>query len=178
MAADESVPNPQAPDGDTAGFAAMVETHWTPVYRFLLCLTGHVHDAEELTQETFLRAWRRLDSFRTGTRIRSWLLQIAANAQRDVQRRKRRAKFVPLEVEPEVSGQPLGQALETAEQCDLLKAAMEELPETTRSVFHLRVQEELSFREIASLLDTSEEAARWHMHQARTKLLKRMRRQG
>ena len=55
-----------------------------------------------------------------------------------------------------------------------MRAAIQELPETARLVFLLRVDGELSFAEIAAELSTSEEAARWHMHQARTKLLARM----
>jgi len=51
---------------------------------------------------------------------------------------------------------------------------MEELSELTRLVFHLRAQEDLPFREIAELAGTTEQAARWHMHQARTKLLARL----
>jgi DNA-directed RNA polymerase specialized sigma24 family protein len=51
---------------------------------------------------------------------------------------------------------------------------MEELSDTTRAVFHLRVQEALPFRQIGEMLDLSEDAARWHMHQARTKLMARV----
>ena len=54
-----------------------------------------------------------------------------------------------------------------------MRKALTELPETARLVFLLRVEGELSFAEIAGELGTSEEAARWHMHQARTKLLAR-----
>ena len=61
-----------------------------------------------------------------------------------------------------------------AERCDRLRAAMGELTELTRLVFHLRAQEDLSFREIAEIAGTTEQAARWHMHQARTKLLERL----
>ena len=60
------------------------------------------------------------------------------------------------------------------EQAALARAAMGDLTELTRLVFHLRVQEDLSFREIAELAGTTEQSARWHMHQARTKLLARL----
>ena len=62
----------------------------------------------------------------------------------------------------------------TAEQAALVRAALEELSDLTRMVFHLRVQEDLSFKEIAELAGTTEQAARWHMHQARMRLLKRL----
>ena len=106
--------------------------------------------------------------------MRSWLLRIASNACQDVRRRQRRAKRVPLPDDlPDTAAAP-GHRLETAEQGRLLRAAMEDLSETTRTVFHLRAEESLPFREIAEMLGTTEQAARWHMHQARRKLLDRM----
>jgi RNA polymerase sigma-70 factor (ECF subfamily) len=158
--------------GETASFAGVVQAHWDAVYRLLYNLTGTTHDSEDLTQETFLRALNRLDSFRPGTSMRSWLLRIASNAFFDVRRKRRRVKMEPLTTDPPGPLPHPGQALETAEQCALLRAALEELSDLTRLVFHLRVQEDLSFREVADLAGTTEQAARWHMHHARTTLLK------
>jgi RNA polymerase sigma-70 factor (ECF subfamily) len=155
-------------------FAAVVHEHWTAVFRLAQTLSGSVHGAEDLTQETFLRALDRLDRFEKGTNMRAWLLRIATNAFFDEQRKRKRAKTEPLGDEPPSRTPPLDWHLETAEQAALARAAMEELTELTRLVFHLRVQEDLSFREIAELAGTTEQSARWHMHQARTKLLARL----
>jgi RNA polymerase sigma-70 factor, ECF subfamily len=155
-------------------FAAVVEVHWSSVYRLLHSLTGNTHDAEELTQETFLRALRRRDSFRPGTNLRSWLLRIATNAGLDMLRKQKRARRRDLPDEMPDRAEWPGHRLEVAEQGVLIRAAMEELSETTRAVFHLRVQESLPFREIAELVHTTEQAARWHMHQARSKLMKHL----
>jgi RNA polymerase sigma-70 factor (ECF subfamily) len=155
-------------------FAAAVDEYWSTVYRFLYCSTGHAQDAEDLAQETFLRAWNRLDTFQPGTAMRVWLLRIAANAATDVLRRRRRLGFAPLEHDPPARHVVPGHSLEVTEQAGLLKVAMEQLSEMTRMVFHLRAQEDLSFREIAELVGTTEQAARQHMHQARTRLLKQM----
>src|SRR5436189_4394981 len=125
----------------TAGaldFAAIVNEHWTGVYRLLYSLSGNSHDTEDLTQETFLRALNRLESFQPGTRMRSWLLRIATNAFFDVRRKRQRANVRPLEHEPPATSPRPGHALEVAEQSKLLQAALEELTETTRLVFHLR----------------------------------------
>jgi RNA polymerase sigma-70 factor (ECF subfamily) len=162
------------PDGGGAAFAAIVEEHWTAVYRTLYTLCGNTHDTEDLTQETFLRALDRLASFRPGTRMRAWLLRIATNAFFDAHRKRLRARVKPLASDPPAPAANPGHALEVAEESALLKAALEELSETTRLVFHLRATEDLSFREIAELVGTTEQAARWHMHQARTRLLARM----
>jgi RNA polymerase sigma-70 factor (ECF subfamily) len=106
--------------------------------------------------------------------MRAWLLRIATNAFFDEQRKRKRAKLQPLVDELPMNSSPTGTELETTEQAALARAAMEELTELTRLVFHLRVQEDLSFREIAELAGTTEQAARWHMHQARTKLMARL----
>jgi RNA polymerase sigma-70 factor (ECF subfamily) len=162
------------PGADRTAFAEIVNAHWSAVYRTLHCLTGNTHDTEDLTQETFLRALSRMDSFRPGTSLRNWLLRIATNAFFDLRRRRQRAKVQPLAEEP-LADAPLPEhSLEAAEQSELARMALAELSETTRLVFHLRVQEELSFREIAAMIGSTEEAARWHASNARKRLLKRL----
>jgi RNA polymerase sigma-70 factor (ECF subfamily) len=166
--------NPQDLAAGANPFAAVVAAHWDAVYRLLYTLTGNTHDTEDLTQETFLRALNRWSSFTPGSNIRAWLLRIASNAFFDVRRKRQRVKMDPLADDPPGMAQPPELPLELAEQDELLRVAVEELSETARLVFHLRATEELSFREIATILGTSEEAARWHMHQARTRLVKRL----
>jgi RNA polymerase sigma-70 factor (ECF subfamily) len=167
----DSLPKPQR---STAGFAEVVQQHWTAVYKLAYTLSGRLHDSEDLTQETFLRALDKLETFQPDTNMRAWLLRIASNAFFDLQRRRQRVNQQPLPDDVAGTSRPVGQTLETAEQSELLKTALTELTELTRMVFHLRAQEDLSFKEIAEIIGTSEEAARWHMHQARSKLLKRM----
>src|SRR5712691_10258626 len=81
---------PAGPDAPTAAtFAAVVEQHWDKVYRLLNSLTGNVHDTEDLTQETFLRALDKLAGFKPGTNLRSCLLRIGSNAFLDQQRKRK-----------------------------------------------------------------------------------------
>src|SRR5262245_31971649 len=129
-------------------FAAVVEEHWQAVYRLLHSLSGNVHETEDLTQETFLRALQRLPSFEPGTSMRNWLLRIGSNAFFDVRRKRKRAKVQPLADEPAHEEFPVGHDLEVAEQSALARVAMQDLTELTRLVFHLRATEDLSFREI------------------------------
>jgi RNA polymerase sigma-70 factor (ECF subfamily) len=152
----------------------MVRLHWEAVHRLLSSLSGDPHATDDLTQETFLRALARLDSFQPGTNLRAWLLRIASNLFFDERRRQRHRRCAPLPAEVPGRGAPVGSALETSERSALVRIALEELSALTRLVFHLRVQEELSFREIAELAGTTEQAARWHMHHARTTLLARL----
>ncbi len=174
MADDDPTSESACSAGDEAPFAAVVRAHWTAVFRLLGVMTGNVHDTEELTQETFLRALRNFESFRPETNLRAWLLRIAANAWSDVRRKRQRIPFRSLNDDPPGSSAAPEARLELAEHSRLLQTAMEQLSETARTVFHLRVVEDLSFREIADMLDTTEQAARWQMHDARKKLLRQM----
>jgi RNA polymerase sigma-70 factor (ECF subfamily) len=160
----------------TSNFAAVVDAHWTAVYRLLYSLAGNPHDSEDLTQETFLRALKRWDTFKDGTNLKAWLLRIATNAFYDVNRRRQTLKINPLPDDIPGEEPAIELALEQQEQGELIRAAMQELSETMRLVFHLRVTEDLSFKEIAEIAGTTEVAARQHMHQARLKLLKRLNR--
>jgi RNA polymerase sigma-70 factor (ECF subfamily) len=163
-----------APDPEPPPFAEVVRDHWLPVFRLLAHLAGDDHDAEELTQETFLRAWQGWGKVRPDTRPRAWLFRIARNAYLDLYRRRQTVRFQSLGDDRPAAGTDPSRGPEVGEQAAAVRAALRELPEAARLVFLLRVEGELSFAEIAAELGTSEEAARWHMHQARTKLLARL----
>jgi RNA polymerase sigma-70 factor, ECF subfamily len=158
----------------TDRFGEVVEAHWPAVYRLLYSLTGNSHDTEDLTQETFFRALKRFDTFKQGTNLRAWLLRIGTNAFFDVSRKKQTLKIRPLTEDVLSAEKSAESSLDNVEQGKLVLVAMQELTELTRLVFHLRVTEELSFRDIAGIAGITEVAARQHMHQARAKLLKRL----
>ena len=154
------------------GFDEMVERHWESVYRLVYHLCGsNAHDAQDLAQETFLKAMSARASFKEGTNLRAWLLRIASNAFLDFRRRKKTARATPLEIEPPVTPRD---AAADSEVMAMLNHAISELDETQRTVFLLRTREDCSFREIAEILETSEETARWHMMQARRRLMSKL----
>ncbi len=167
--AEESEPSDSPPS-----FEEVVEVHWDSVFRLLLSLTNDTHNTEDLTQETFLRAYRRFDSFKPGTNLRAWLMRIATNAFFDVKRKQKTLKIQPLEQDVASEEKSPEDVLNLAEQGDAVRIAMQELTELTRLVFHLRVTEQMSFKAIAKIAELTEVAARQHMHQARVKLLKRL----
>ena len=151
--------------------AEWVAAHWDSVYKLLYRLSFNRHDAEDLTQETFLRAIERQSSFKPGTNFRAWLMRIATNAFLDRQRRKKIVRMGALTDDVTQDAPPPGQGLEDAERHGSVEAAIAQLPETQRIIFMLRGQEELSFREIGQMIGMTEETARWHMMQARRQLL-------
>ena len=151
--------------------AALVDQHWASVYRLTYHLCGNVHDAQDLAQETFLKAMAAAGSFKAGSNLRAWLLRIASNAFLDMRRRRKTARARPMEAEPAVT---MVDGVEQSELMRHLAGAIGQLEDVQRTVFLLRTEEDLSFREIAEVIKTSEETARWHMMQARRKLMKEL----
>lgn len=146
--------------------------HWDGVFTHLYRLSGMRHLAEDLAQETFLRAAQQFGSFKPGTNLRAWLMRIATNALLDSRRRTNAAKGQTI---AEVAAPaPEMTDADARELNEAIAAALMELPITARAVFLLRAREELSFREIADAIGSTEETARWHMLQARRKLMQRM----
>ncbi len=160
----------RAQAGDRDAFAALMESYWDRLYRWLYHLTHHQHTAEDLTQEAFMKAFAGLQSFRWGTNFQAWLYRIAYNAflnQRRVLSRSRQP--FPDDVAAVEPG-PDEQAI-TRESLQLLARAVGRLPNEFRAAFMLRAQEGLSFKEIADVLQTTEQTARWRVFKARQKLL-------
>lgn len=172
---DSDASRPPIPlDPDTRSqVAAWVEEHWDGVYGLVFRLTRSRHEADDLAQETFLRAGSRRQSFAAGTNLRAWLLRIATNCFLDARRRRQTAKIEPMPLEEPGAGAVAGpgRSAESRELTEALETALAQLPETQRAVFLLRTKEEMSFKEIAEVIGATEETARWHMLQARRKLM-------
>lgn len=146
---------------------------WVPrVYRFALRLSSDPHAAEDLTQETFLRAWRQRGELRDERAARVWLFRIAANLWRDQLRRGRSpvARAGPL-ADSEVGGNPGPERLAIGrEELRRTLDALAGLPPRQREVLHLCAVEGLGPTEIAGILDISVDAAKASLWLARTAL--------
>jgi RNA polymerase sigma-70 factor (ECF subfamily) len=159
-----------AQEGDRRAFAALIERYWDRLYRWLYHLTHDRHTAEDLAQETFLKALSHLDSFRAGTNFGAWLFRIAHNAWVNQARGAARCRLPVPDNLPDRDEGPVEQVL-TKESLQLLARAVGRLPPEFRAAFLLRVEEDLSFRQIAEVLGLTEETARWRVFKARQKLL-------
>lgn len=156
--------------GDRQAFAKLVERYWDSLYRWLYHLTRNRHTAEDLVQETFLKAFRGLDRFQAGSNFRAWLFRIAHNSFANQRRAAARVRQNLADDIPARQESPADTA-QTRESMALLARAVNKLPPDFRAAFLLRVEEDLSFREIADVLDLTEETARWRVFKARQKLL-------
>ncbi len=145
------------------------------VYLFALRLTGNRDEAEDLTQETFLRAWRHRARLRDPRAARAWLFSIAVNLWRSHLRRKGRREDVaglPDEPGPRPDNPP-EEDLIAEEDVRRVRKAIDALPARQREVVYLHACEALPLREIAGVLGISLEAVRSSLSLAR----KRLRRQ-
>ncbi len=140
-------------------FAALYLRYLGPIYRYLLARTGNAPDAEDLAQETFLRAYRALPSFRpSGKPILAWLLRIARNAVIDVERRQRNERATLPRLLPPPSAETSDDTLFLVE--DLVRS----LPPEKRDLLALRFAAGLSTSEIAALLGKREGAVRKQLY--------------
>lgn len=156
-----------------ANFETMVLTHHDEVHRYLCRLTARVAEAEDLTQETFLRALRAWPGLPPGASHRAWLYTIATNAYRNRLRteRRRRAAHETVRVVRAPSDRNGPEAAAVAVQLrNLVEAAVRRLPIKQRLAFTLRKLEDLDYDAIGSALDCSPESARAHVFQALRKI--------
>ena len=167
--------------GDRAEFARFVETYSRPIYRLGLKILNDPQDAEDVLQETFIKAFRALPGFEGRSSLSTWLYRIAVNeALMLVRKHHPEAISVDEEVEtPDGEIEPVQivdwcclpeRELLTAEGRRFLDTAIERLPATLRVVFVLRDIQGLSIRETAETLNLSETAVKTRLLRARMNL--------
>lgn len=156
--------------GDERAATVLVERHADAIARFATSV-GARQDVEDLVQETFVRAFGSLDSFRGESSLRTWLFTIARRLLLDRRRSDRRRgggsrMAVDVQDSDVVTEYDALDAVVADETERRMRAAVARLTPTQREVFTLRVSEGLSYKEIAEAVDTTEGAARVHYHNA------------
>lgn len=157
--------------GEEAAAAELVRRHARAVARFLSA-SGAGDDVEDLVQETFYRAFRKIDGFRGGASFRTWTMSIGSNALKDLRRRARRRPVVALENQDVPDAADPHAELVSSEAAHRIQDELTRLPRMQREVFLLRAQQGLEYEEIAAALDTTVGAARVHYHHAVQRLKK------
>ena len=151
----------------------LYEAYYMRVFSYVMTLTGDRMQAEEITQETFFRAFSKQSSFRGESDALTWLCAIAKNYWLDEKRRQNRTEPIPEEMSDTEKG--MEQAVVDRDTSFRIHLALHTLEEPYREVFELRVFGELSFREIGMIFGKTENWARVTYHRARLKLQERMR---
>ena len=165
--------------GDLAAFEALVERHRDVVFRVAARVVGR-SEAEDVTQETFLRAYHRLGRFRGESAFRTWLLRIAHNTAVNAARRR-----LPEPVDthadeeegstPDPSAREPVSALEDSERRERLELKLGELRAEHRAVLVLRDLEGMAYEEIATVTDTPIGSVKGRLHRARREMIEIMR---
>jgi RNA polymerase sigma-70 factor (ECF subfamily) len=166
--------------GNPELFHELVHRHESAIYRGAMAILGNTADAEDVTQETFLRAFRRIHQFRGEAKFRTWLIQIAVNIARSKLRKMQQEHRKGLENLEEIASIP-ALAISPEEQYSrkelggLLKKILDGMHPTYRSVLFMREVENLSTGTTALALGLTPESVRTRLRRARIHLRERLR---
>lgn len=168
-------------EGDRQEFARLVEEYSPMIYRLGLKMLNNPQDAEDILQETFIKAYKHIGKFDGRSSISTWLYRIATN-EALMSLRKKRPDMISFDV-PSINESEPQEPMQIVDWCCLpeeeflssegrlrLDEAAERLPESLRIVFVLRDMEGLSTRETADVLDISEMAVKTRLSRARLRL--------
>lgn len=148
--------------GDEESLEDLIKRYIKPIYSFAYRYIGNAHDAEDITQEVFLKFWRNLKKFDRGKNFKTWIFAIAKNSCIDFLKKKKTISFSVFENEKGENGlidvlidpHPLPQELlEKDDIAQVLTSAMDNLSPKYRMVLFLRYNDHFTFREIAESLD-------------------------
>jgi RNA polymerase sigma-70 factor (ECF subfamily) len=171
----------RARDGDRHAFDRLVAARLPQTFRLAKAITGHAGDAEDVTQEAFLQAWRNLPRLREPARFDAWFGRILVNEARMSLRRRGRVmtvsvdaldvrdgdtrSFVPGVVDP---------SIDAVAQGDALQRAIDRLTLDQRTILAMHHLEERPVAEIAAVFDIPVGTAKWRLHEARAALERAM----
>lgn len=165
----------QVLDGNQEAFSELVKAYEKPVYNLCLRMTGNAQDAQDLAQEAFLKAWRGLRFYKFESSFSTWLYRLTSNVCIDFLRRQKRRTAVSLTMEeqelevPDQRPVPEERMLQQ-EARQAVSQAMNQLEDEFRLVLTLRVLEDMSYEQIAQIMDLKVGTVKSRLARARIKL--------
>jgi RNA polymerase sigma-70 factor (ECF subfamily) len=170
----------QSRNGDHAAFETLICKHQQMIHTLTFRMTGSLADCKDLAQETFVRAYRQLDSYQGTAKFSSWIYRIAVNAcldwRRQEQRRERLLHAWSEEAATPTSGN--GSVTDNDALSREVQAALMKLPAKQRAAIVLTVYGGHNHAEAAQVLGCSETTVSWRIFSARRKLKKMLSKQG
>jgi len=168
--------------GDTIALEKLIEKHQALVAGTVARMLGSNSDVEDIAQQVFIRVWKSARRYAPRAKFTTWLLKITRNLVFNELRRTKRHVHVPLQPEPGADDSPLKDEANLAPDASLLEVelrrtieeAILQLPETQRMALVLRRYEQLSYEQIAEVLDLSVPAVKSVLFRARTELRSRL----
>jgi len=168
--------------GDQGAWEDIVRQHRRKVFNIAYKFTGRHDEAEDLTQDIFLKIFKSLHTFDRRANFQTWLVSVSRNLCIDHYRSVRKERETidrdvdAGELTPAAPGQSAYQALEQADRVELLRKAMAELPPTLREAVVKRDIQELSYQEIADQLGLPEGTVKSRINRGRTELARQVQR--
>jgi RNA polymerase sigma-70 factor, ECF subfamily len=168
--------------GDQDAWAQIVRQHWRKVFNIAYKFTGKHDEAEDLTQDVFLKIFKSLNTFDRRANFQTWLVSVSRNLCIDHYRSVRKERETidrdvdAGELTPASTTKSPFAALEQRDRVELLKKALGQLPPTLRSAVLLRDIQELSYQEIADRLQLPEGTVKSRINRGRTELARQIRR--
>lgn len=150
-----------------ADFEEIYKEYYPQIYYYLLKLSSDKDCAEELTQETFFRALKSIDSFRGDCEISTWLCQIAKNCFYTYARREKITVNSDLLLNEEITGKSVEEVVSDKEAYIKIQEILHQIGDPYKEVFWMRAFAELSFAQIASIHGKTEGWARVTYHRAK-----------
>lgn len=185
--------DPDAPDditlmmavkhGDEEAFQTLVERHQYRIVGTVAKMLGRETDAEDIAQQVFVRVWQSASRYEPGAKFTTWLLTITRNLVFNEMRRRRRSKLVEMQSDEDEerfaqhadsNARSPASSAQDAELQSAISDAIGALPEAQRMAVVLRRYEELSYEEIADILNTSVPSVKSLLFRARTELRERL----
>jgi len=161
--------------GDASAYDYLVSKYMKRVVSIAWGIVRNAHDAEDLAQEAFVKAYQTIGRFKTGQPFGPWIYRIVTNLALDVVKHRKRFRHEELrDVEPAARRDDADLLARSGELAERIDAAIESLPEMQRIVARLYLVEEFSHAEIAAMTGLSEGTVRSHLSLARGKLKERL----
>lgn len=156
--------------GDAHAYGELVAQYMRRAFTIAYRILEHREDAEDVVQDSFLRALERIGTLDVERPFRPWFFRIVVNTALNLRRSRAVRATEPLPDQLESTTTSPAAAAESAMTGDRLRAAVAALPERQRTIVQLAELEELNSSEIAEILDMPAGTVRWHLHQARQTL--------
>ncbi len=174
-AADDAALVAAAQRGDTAAFDALVTRHRRSVYQVCYRFVPHHDDAADLTQDTFVRAWKALGRFRGQARFSTWIYRIAVNVSLNrVSLKTPAAESADFDLVADSHTPAPGHALAERQRAAAVRRAVQSLPPRQREALILRTYHELSHQEVAEIVGTTVGAVKANVFHALANLRRRL----
>lgn len=158
-------------NGKEFTFSLIVNKYKEPLYWHIRKITIDHDDADDVLQNTFIKAWKGLDGFRAESKLFTWLYRIATNESITFLNNKKKKATFPIDINNEIINRMESDAYFNGDEMQLkLQKAIMQLPDKQRIVFNMKYFDDITYNEMSAILETSEGALKASFHHAVKKI--------